>query len=529
MANEIDIILKLVDQASPKLKVFGMSMTDFKSTIDTVSTALRLMKDVAVKTFEMSKEGAAVIQTRDSFDLLLKVIGAAPDLFDQLKAASKGTISDLDLMSSTSTLLAGAQGELATNLANATPELLEIAKAANKLNPALGDTNFMYQSLALGVKRASPLILDNLGLTIKIGQANEEYAKKIGKTVSQLTAEDQKQALLNETLRAGRVLIDQVGGSTDSATDEYARFEAELANTGDTIKSNLAPSVTTLLRAFNEQNQELKDSNTKWMTYIPLIGAAYNEIGFLTKILRGEEEALDDVSQSTDALTVNTDVAIDAHEEWKLGLYDVKAATEEYTEATQTATLALIEFGDAAIAKEAIDALNDALKEGVLTQEEYDAAWRDVMLSYGQANDASVQFTIEARTLHQQLESGKITAQEYKAALQALEKKWNVEVTATYTQVNNVINKVATLVTDPSRIGGTTTGGTGGRQHGGPVMGGQVYLVGEAGPELFVPDQGGQIIPNNQVNNYFNLTMHTNAAQERVVEDFNMMRAMAGA
>lgn len=34
------------------------------------------------------------------------------------------------------------------------------------------------------------------------------------------------------------------------------------------------------------------------------------------------------------------------------------------------------------------------------------------------------------------------------------------------------------------------------KEHGGPVSGGMPYLVGERGPELFVPNQSGQIIPN---------------------------------
>jgi len=40
-------------------------------------------------------------------------------------------------------------------------------------------------------------------------------------------------------------------------------------------------------------------------------------------------------------------------------------------------------------------------------------------------------------------------------------------------------------------------GGTEGKQHGGPVTAGTPYVVGEAGPELFVPDRAGTVIPNN--------------------------------
>jgi len=49
-------------------------------------------------------------------------------------------------------------------------------------------------------------------------------------------------------------------------------------------------------------------------------------------------------------------------------------------------------------------------------------------------------------------------------------------------------------------VGGAFAGAFG-RQHGGPVLGGMPYLVGERGPELFVPNTAGRIVPNNEVNN----------------------------
>ncbi|MCI0422751.1 MAG: tape measure domain-containing protein, partial [Acidobacteria bacterium] len=39
----------------------------------------------------------------------------------------------------------------------------------------------------------------------------------------------------------------------------------------------------------------------------------------------------------------------------------------------------------------------------------------------------------------------------------------------------------------------------GGRQHGGLVSPSQAFLVGEGGPELFVPAASGRIVPNNQL------------------------------
>lgn len=70
--------------------------------------------------------------------------------------------------------------------------------------------------------------------------------------------------------------------------------------------------------------------------------------------------------------------------------------------------------------------------------------------------------------------------------------------------------------------GGTGTGwlgmlagafGFGGpKQHGGPVMAGVPYLVGERGPEIIVPSRAATVIPNNRIgaqNNYITLTVET--------------------
>jgi hypothetical protein len=37
------------------------------------------------------------------------------------------------------------------------------------------------------------------------------------------------------------------------------------------------------------------------------------------------------------------------------------------------------------------------------------------------------------------------------------------------------------------------------RQHGGPVTAGEPFVVGEAGPELFIPDSAGRIVANNKL------------------------------
>jgi hypothetical protein len=211
-----------------------------------VAAAAGIVGTALKEAFDLGKQGAVVIQTKESWDQLLRTVGAAPDLLEKLRAASNNTIPDLQLMSSTATLLAGTSGDLAKNLANAAPELLEIAKAANKLNPSLGSVQYMYESLMTGIKRGQTNIIDNTGLYIKMGEANAKLASQLGKSVDKLTAEETKMAILNATLEAGQTLLDQVGGNTDSATDSITRMETAVTNAGNAIKGKFAPYVSNL-------------------------------------------------------------------------------------------------------------------------------------------------------------------------------------------------------------------------------------------------------------------------------------------
>ena len=109
-------------------------------------------------------------------------------------------------------------------------------------------------------------------------------------------------------------------------------------------------------------------------------------------------------------------------------------------------------------------------------------------------------------------------------ALDDLEKEYNVWV------------RINTLGSLPSGYGGGGGGGGGGntpmpRAAGGDVIVGMPYIVGERGPELFVPSTSGRIIPNDElggrvINNY-TLIMPTTANAGDVKTAFELMEAWA--
>lgn len=231
-------------------KKSGLRWTELKSQIDLAAGAIRTVGKVVSQALDFGQQGAAITQTTQSFERMNEEIFKTPRLMDDLRAASRGTITDVGLMQGVLKLTAGTSDELGRTMAQAAPQLLEIAKASNKLNPSLGDTAFLYDSISTGIKRASPLILDNLGIVVKVGEANERYAEQLGKSVAALTAEEKQMALLNATLDAGGKLIDQVGGNVDSTTDAYDRLRVQNENLINNVKELANQALTPLIEAF---------------------------------------------------------------------------------------------------------------------------------------------------------------------------------------------------------------------------------------------------------------------------------------
>ena len=69
------------------------------------------------------------------------------------------------------------------------------------------------------------------------------------------------------------------------------------------------------------------------------------------------------------------------------------------------------------------------------------------------------------------------------------------------------------------------------RAGGGPVEAGQPYIVGENGPELFVPQGSGQIVPNHQLttNNSYTVNLHGSGDSQRdVLASLRLVSALYG-
>ena len=310
-------------QGAEKMK---LSLTDLKSGIDMALGAVRTFGKAVQAVFNFAQEGAQVLQLRET----VKSLGI--DL-DALRAASGGTVDDMTLISSAAKLLAGTTGELNVAMADAAPRLLEIARAAVKLDPTIGSVAFVYESLAKGIKKNQPLLIDNANIVVKVSTAQEKLAQSLGKSVAALTDEEKAVALLEATLEGGANMIDQMGGNIESATDSYARFTAEVKNLTDGLKANVAEGLTPTVHVLANSISALNDANAQAELGAKIFGDDYTIA--LQAARRGVTSAQEAIVEMNNALNDEADTVeytVSTYQDYIEASFEAIAATNEGTE-----------------------------------------------------------------------------------------------------------------------------------------------------------------------------------------------------
>lgn len=245
-----------------------------------IGAAVIAVAALAAGFLALGNRGAPLVGLAESFDRLTASVGVnSQTLLKDLRAASAGTVSDFDLIKQANTALVGATGEFGKQFGQKLPQLLAAARAAAKATGQ--DVNFLFQSLVTGIKRASPLLIDNTGITLKVGEANERLAKSLGKSVSALTEEEKQIAVLNATVESGQKLIDALGDSNETNAEKLARSQAIITNTLDTLAVAVQPAFGTVLDIVN---RVLSGFQALAVGLAPILGAISS---IITDILGG--------------------------------------------------------------------------------------------------------------------------------------------------------------------------------------------------------------------------------------------------
>lgn len=290
-AKDVGGLNKKVKESGKEADGFGKKLTSSMKTGAVAVAGVTAAAFAMQKAFEFSREGAELGQLTESFELLNKNVLQTPDLLNDMRRAAGGTIKDTDLMAGVLTLAAGVTGEYAQTLANISPQLLEIARASNKLNPSLGDTAFLYESLTTAAKRQSVPIADNLGLIIKMDAAVKQVHPSLQNLAGSYEELTEQQKFLNELLFQGGNLIDQVGGDVNSQADAWARLTVRTGEWFDGVKQGTAGVILPLIELLSgDVAQGMEDT----IEQIEDVNEAYEESGKgLSAFSQANERAVD--------------------------------------------------------------------------------------------------------------------------------------------------------------------------------------------------------------------------------------------
>lgn len=207
-----------VAAASSQTEQKTRDLTEQMAKLGLATQYMQQLGQSAQRAGESLEEAARAKDIRASFYSLAESSGVAADrLIANMKRAARGTVDEIDLMRSANRALLAGGAPLADEL----PRLFEIARAAAKATGQ--DVGYVFETLTKGIIKASPLLIDNAEVYIKIGGAVDEYAASLGKATDDLTMAERQHAVLNAVLQQGGEFIAKAGAEAESAADKYDR------------------------------------------------------------------------------------------------------------------------------------------------------------------------------------------------------------------------------------------------------------------------------------------------------------------
>lgn len=227
---------KSIQNQTSSVKDFAQSWFFIKSLAgDILQTAQAL--------FELGAAGAQVARMRESFGALRT--DAVGDL-NALREASRGTISDMDLM------LAANQAQL-LGVGQNVEELSQLLEIAAFRGRAMGlSTTQAFSDMVRGIGRTSPMILDNLGIVVDAEGTYTAWAEAIGVTKDELTKQDKINALLNKTIEQGNALMEEAGGLAHDSAEEFEQARANTENLKAELQELASIALLPAVQGFND-------------------------------------------------------------------------------------------------------------------------------------------------------------------------------------------------------------------------------------------------------------------------------------
>lgn len=286
-------------QMETAMNKVGASFTSTIKTIASIGAAYLAVN----KAWDYAEQAAKYEQSRQAFNSMAEGMGAdAEKVFERVRKLSGGLIDDNALIESMNKAI--SLGIPIEKLG----DLMLIARAKSR---DMGITTTQaFNDIATGIGRGSPLILDNLGLVMKVGTANEQMAASLGKTVQELTDKEKKMAILNATLDAGKEALSRHNLEVLTDKERMDSLGASAANLGielgkllkgpvSDVSSGLASivkNINELIETNRKWKEEQSDPSTIIQNEIDLLGKKIAIHSKLAKVIPGRQEKVEEMA-----------------------------------------------------------------------------------------------------------------------------------------------------------------------------------------------------------------------------------------
>lgn len=240
--NQLGQVSSQTEQTAQKSSMSFKDMAKWAAGIGTAIGAAKIVNELK----NITQQAAGIGQVAAAFE---GVSGGADKMLASLRKGSAGMVADVDLMKSYNSAAQLVGKSFADQLPSAFQYLGKVAAASGQ------DMGFMLDSLVKGVGRLSPMILDNLGIQVNLTEANEAYAKQLGKSSDELTKSEQQIGMMNMVmakLQANTAAMPDIAGS---AAAQFASFNTTMVNLKNTLGTQLVPILSSITSAMSQAIQ----------------------------------------------------------------------------------------------------------------------------------------------------------------------------------------------------------------------------------------------------------------------------------
>ena len=233
---------KGIDSATKNIRNYEKTTQNASASIQAhwikvqkVALAVAAVAITAKKAWDFTEEAAKFKQSTEAFNSMVASMGRNAEVeLGRINAAAAGLIDKKTVVEASARAM--SLGIPIEKVA----ELMEVARARAR---DMGiSTTQAFNDIVTGIGRGSPMILDNLGLILKVGDANEAYAKSLDKTAKELTSQEKKLAILHAVLDAGQESRDRHNLTTKTMAENMEAAKAAVVNLKLAIGGLLANS-----------------------------------------------------------------------------------------------------------------------------------------------------------------------------------------------------------------------------------------------------------------------------------------------